>query len=253
MKKNQLALQLYTLRDFLKTPAEIAVTLAKVKKIGYDVVQVSGMGAIDEAELVKICKNEGLTICATHENGRMIVEETQKVIDRLHKLNTKYTAYPFPHVIPTNVAETLALAKQLDAAAKAMAAADLGLCYHNHDIEFTKMENNRTMLDLLYADAPALLGEIDTFWVQAGGECPTAWVNKLANRMPLLHLKDMGIVNRERAMRPIGSGNLDWASIIHAGEKGKVEFFIVEQDCCQKDPFESVADSYRYLTENFVR
>src|SRR6266496_4460 len=57
---SQIGAQLYTLRDYLKTPADIAKTLARVRKLGYEAVQVSGAGPIDPAELAKILKNEGL-------------------------------------------------------------------------------------------------------------------------------------------------------------------------------------------------
>ena len=54
MKLSQVALQLYTLRDYTKTPADIRHTLKKVRAIGYEAVQASGMGPIDDAELVEI-------------------------------------------------------------------------------------------------------------------------------------------------------------------------------------------------------
>jgi hypothetical protein len=55
-----LAAQMYTLRDFTKTPADIAATLGKVKKMGYGAVQLSALGPIDSKELAKILHNEGL-------------------------------------------------------------------------------------------------------------------------------------------------------------------------------------------------
>ena len=39
--------QLYTLREFTKTPADIAKTMARVKKMGYNGVQCSALGPID--------------------------------------------------------------------------------------------------------------------------------------------------------------------------------------------------------------
>ena len=78
MKKSQLAAQLYTLREYIKTPADVAKTLPKVKAIGYDAIQVSGMGPIDDAELAKIAADNGLVICATHEAGSKICNETEK-------------------------------------------------------------------------------------------------------------------------------------------------------------------------------
>ena len=51
MKQSQIAAQLYTLRDFTKTPADIASTMKKVKEIGYDAVQCSALGPIEASEL----------------------------------------------------------------------------------------------------------------------------------------------------------------------------------------------------------
>src|SRR4051812_35884852 len=96
MKLSQVAIQLYTLRDFCKTAADLATTAKKVRAIGYTAVQISGVGPIPEAEIVAIMKAEGLTICATHENGQTILDEPEKVIARLRALGTTLTAYPYP-------------------------------------------------------------------------------------------------------------------------------------------------------------
>ena len=42
---SQIGCQMYTLRDYTKTPADLAQTLRKVKKIGYDAVQTSAQVA----------------------------------------------------------------------------------------------------------------------------------------------------------------------------------------------------------------
>ncbi len=246
MKKNQIAVQLYTLRDYLKTPGDIAATLKKVKAIGYDAVQVSGMGPIPEEELVRILDGEGLICCATHEPGKTIVENPGAVIERLRRLNCKYTAYPFPHAIPSCHTDVVTLARSLDAAARQLAAAGQVLTYHNHAIEFEKFEGH-TMLDIIYDQAPALQGELDTFWIQHGGCNPVSWIKKLSGRLPLLHLKEFGIKGNQITMFHIGGGNLDWRAIIDAADAAGTEWFIVEQDVCQIDPFESLRLSFDYL------
>ncbi|MEO0055785.1 MAG: hypothetical protein RLZZ50_1732, partial [Verrucomicrobiota bacterium] len=96
MKLSQVAVQLYTLRDFCKTAADVAATAKKVRAIGYTAVQISGVGPVPESELVAIFQGEGLTICATHEPSLMILDEPEAAIERLHKLGTKLTAYPYP-------------------------------------------------------------------------------------------------------------------------------------------------------------
>jgi sugar phosphate isomerase/epimerase len=86
MKVTQLAAQLFTCRDILKTPAEIAATLRRVRAVGYQAVQVSGMGPIAEDELLRILDGEGLVCCATHEPGDKILNDPQAVVERLQKL-----------------------------------------------------------------------------------------------------------------------------------------------------------------------
>nr|MBC8228977.1 sugar phosphate isomerase/epimerase [bacterium] len=51
MSKSVLAAQLYTVREFTKTPADIATTMKKVSEIGYEAVQLSAVGATQKKEL----------------------------------------------------------------------------------------------------------------------------------------------------------------------------------------------------------
>lgn len=252
MKKEQIAAQLFTLRDYLKTPEDIAASMKKVKAIGYDAVQISGMGPIEESEMVKILDGEGLVCCATHEPGVNILDDTQKVIDRLNALGCKYTAYPHPHVPLETEEDVLALAKGLDVAGAKMKEAGQVLTYHNHAVEFTRF-GNRTAMDIIYGetDPVNLQGEIDTYWVQYGGGNPVSWINKLNGRLPLLHLKEFGIIEKQIKILEVGSGNLDWKEIIEAGDAAGTKWFIVEQDTCRYDAFDSLKMSLDYLTENF--
>lgn len=256
MKFSQVALQLYTLRDFLKTPADVATTLQKVRAIGYEVIQVSGMGPIPEEELMAICRGEGLRICGTHEPGDKILNHPGAVAERLHKLETKLTAYPYPAGIDFANTEVVAkLIKDLDASGQILREAGCSLSYHNHAIEFIKV-GSRTILDQIYEETnPAnLQAELDTYWIQFGGCDPTAWVKKMAGRLPWLHCKDYAFtVGNTPTYAEVGSGNLDWASILPAAEAAGCEWFIVEQDVCPGDPFDSVTKSLEYLKANFIK
>jgi len=248
MKKSVIAAQLYTLRDFLKTPTDVAATLKKVKNIGFEAVQASGIGPIDTAELAKMIKGEGLVCCATHEGGKDILETPEKVVEKLNVLDCQYTAYPWPHTSPKTEADYKALAKALDKAGAVLAKGGKVLTYHNHAIEFEKF-NGRVGLDILYSetDPKNLQGEIDTFWVQHGGANPVDWCKKLKGRLPLLHLKEFGIIENQIKMLEIGNGNLDWKAIVKAAKASGTKWFIIEQDVCRIDPFESLKISLEYL------
>ena len=66
MNTKQIVAQLYTLRDFTKTPEDVKKTLYKVKEIGYDAVQVSGFGPIDPYHLKDLADEVGVKIVVTH-------------------------------------------------------------------------------------------------------------------------------------------------------------------------------------------
>lgn len=248
MRRKQIAAQLYTLREFLKTPEDIATSLKKVKSIGFDAVQVSGLGPIDTAELRKILDGEGLICCATHESGQMIYDQPEKVVEKLNILGCKYTAYPWPHTSPKTEEDYKQLASVLSKSGKILRDAGQVLAYHNHGVEFTRF-GRKTGLEIIYdqSNPEYLQGEIDTYWVQFGGGNPVEWCKKLENRLPLLHLKEYGIFEGKPTMLEVGSGNLDWKRIVKAAKKSGTEWFIIEQDVCRIDPFDSLKMSLEYL------
>ncbi len=250
MKTSQLAAQLYTCRDLLKTPGEIATTLGRVRAAGYTAVQVSGMGPIEESELNSILDGEGLTCCATHEPANLVRENPQAVIDRLKKLHCSLTAYPFPQGV--NMADPASLGSliaDLSTSGKLMADAGITLTYHNHGIEFVKTDGV-TALERIYAETdPAhLQGEPDTYWIHYGGGENVDWCRRLQGRLPMIHLKDYKFTtDNQPTFCEIGSGTLDFAAIIPAAEAAGCQWFIVEQDTTPGDPVDSLRQSYEYL------
>lgn len=256
MKLDQVAVQFYTLRDHCKTAAEFAASCRKVRGIGYTAIQLSGVGPIPEEEIVQICGDEGLTICATHEPPDTILNDPARVVERLHKLVCKFTAYPFPANVNMAVrAEVESLASRLDAAGAVLADAGLVLTYHNHAMEFVR-QGSKTALDLIYDTTKPqnLQAELDTYWIQAGGGDVADWCRKLKGRLPLLHLKDyVAKHDNSCTYAEIGSGNLNFKEIIAAAEESGCHWFIVEQDTCPGDPFDSLRISFDYIATHLAR
>src|SRR5262249_48959411 len=133
--------------------------------------------------------------------------------------------------------------------AHALAPYGLRLAYHNHSFELERWDG-RTGLEILFASAPreALDAELDTYWLAAAGASPTAWLRRLAGRVPLVHLKDMAVVGGRVVQVEVGAGNLDWPEILDACREAGTEWLVVEQDESEGDPMESLAVSYRNLT-----
>ena len=125
------------------------------------------------------------------------------------------------------------------------------LCYHNHALEFQKI-NNEIILERIYknTDNIYIQGEPDVYWIQKGGHDPISWCKKLKNRLPLIHLKDFIMLNEhESYYAEIGNGNLDIKNIIKEAELSGCNWYIVEQDECQGDPFISIETSFNNLLE----
>jgi sugar phosphate isomerase/epimerase len=256
MKLSQVALQLYTLRDFCKTAAEFATTMKNVREIGYTAVQISGVGPIPEAKIVAICKAEGLVICATHEPGGKILDETDSVIARLRALGTTLTAYAYPENVDfENPEHVNTLIKKLDIAGARFRAAGMTLGYHNHANEFYRPSGGPTVLERVFAETSPenVVAELDTFWVQRGGGDVVEWVKRVKGRTPFIHLKDFKVApNGDISFCEIGAGTLPFKRIIAEAAAGGCEWFIVEQDSCPGDPFVSIKQSFDYIKTNLI-
>jgi sugar phosphate isomerase/epimerase len=248
MADTTIAAQLYTLRDFLKIPADIEQTLKKVAGLGYRSVQLSALGPIETTELKRILDGEGLTVCATHENFERLRDDLDGVVDQYAELDCKYVAIgAIPNDYRTGEGY-LRFAREASDVARRMKERGLVFGYHNHSFELEKFDS-RTGLDILYSesDPEVFTAEIDTYWIQHGGGDPAWWIRRVAGRSPLVHLKDMVMRGREQLMAEVGEGNLNWPAILDACRDAGVRWYIIEQDTCQRDPFESLGISLRNL------
>ena len=257
MKTPQIAAQLYTVRDFCISATTLAETAKKLRAIGYEAVQVSGVsGDIPAAEIKKILTGEGLRICATHENAQLIRENPLAVVERLKTLGVVHTAYPYPAYVDfADAAAVKAMVSDLEVAGGVLRENGCVLSYHNHAIEFLRVGGEVLMDYIARATSPENLKfELDTYWVQFGGGDPVEWCKKAAGRMPLLHCKDYGFgVDNQPHYAEVGHGNLNFPAIVAAADAGGCEWFIVEQDTCPGDPFVSLEKSYRFMREHLSR
>jgi len=242
--------QLYTLREFTKTPADIARTMARVKKMGYDGVQCSAMGPIEAKELANILKNEGLVCAATHLPIDKIVGEPEKVIED-HKLwGCKWTAIGgfFQKQFVTQ--DWLDFAQKYNDAARKYAGSGVAIGYHNHSHEMVRYDGEQALQILIEKLTPDVWFEIDTYWITHGGGDPAQWIEKVKGRIPCVHLKDMAIkTDRTQYMAEVGVGNLNWDAVLKACRNAGVQWYLVEQDVCYRDPFDSLETSLKNLRQ----
>jgi len=252
MNIKQVGAQLFTVRDFVKTEDAVARSFEKLAKIGYQAVEVAAVGPIPPEKLKQLAADNGLTICATHAPATVLRQTPQQAVEQLQALGCALTIYPYPANVDLGSEACVAsLIEDLEKATEVLKKAGQVLAYHNHHVEFRKLKGE-IILERIFRQS-SIQGEIDTYWVQYGGGDPTQWCRQLKGRLPIIHLKDFGINDKsEIAMCEIGKGNLDFKGIISAAESSGCKWFVVEQDTCPGDPFDSLEISFNYIKEHLV-
>ena len=254
MAKALIGAQMFTLRDHCATPADIAQSCAKVKAMGYDGIQASaaGFNEIDANELKKILDGEGLACAATHKGLDALRDQTEQMIEYHQVLDCKYTAIGgiFPRENWTR-AMWEQFIKDFNETARKFKDADLSVGYHNHSHEFAPVEDGAIPYAMLVENLNKHCWfEVDTYWVAHGGGDPASWIEAVEDRIPCVHYKDMTITpQREQKMCEVGDGNLNWPRINKRCKKAGVEWYLVERDSGDMDPFDSLKRSIENMRE----
>ena len=248
-----LGAQLYTVRTYCQNERDFRESMRRIAQMGYSTVQISGVGPMKPEVLRGICDESGLQIALTHTNPERILNDTENVIREHEILGCKYIGIGS---MPERYRSAAWIDRfALDFADPARKIADSGklLMYHNHNFEWEHIGKNTTMLDVLLASMPAeLMGvTLDVYWVQAAGADVLATIDRLADRIPCVHLKDMAVKGTQQRYAPVGDGNLDFQRIIaRLKELGRTEYMLVEQDDCYgENPFACLERSYNHVKE----
>ncbi|MEW6357472.1 MAG: sugar phosphate isomerase/epimerase [Planctomycetota bacterium] len=246
MAKLKIALQMYTVRDDAKQ--DFIGTLRKVADIGYTAVEISAPAGMTAAVLKKLLDDLGLTPVGTHIPIDALEKELDKNLDYYGELGVSYITCPWlPEDRRKDAAGWKRTAKTLESIGKKIVKGGFTFCYHNHSFEFGRFDG-KYGLDILYeeSDPSFVQSQLDTYWVQHGGENPADYIRKLSGRVPLVHLKDM-LGDGQKTFAEVGEGILDWDGIFQAAQAAGADWYIVEQDRCQRPPMESIRISLNNL------
>ena len=230
---------------------DIRNSFRRLKELGYDIVQTAGC-SIPWQEFGKIAQEEGLEICGTHDDMGLMLRDPAKAMENHRFLGT--TNMGVGGFWPNTIPEIEDFINKANTIADNIREHGFKFTYHNHNHEFYRYENGKTMMDMLVEglDKRNITFVLDTYWVQYGGGDICSWIEKLSGRIDILHLKEMGTTREAPYITEIGNGNMNWEKIIGTAMEAGVKYFVVEQDEWPGDPFDSVARSSEYLHKHFM-
>ena len=242
------ALQLYTVRDL--TAKDFAGTVKQVAALGYKFVELAGYGNLKDAKSArKALDDAGLKAVSGHYAIDLLENKPDQVLEDAETLGIDTVVCPFlPENRRKDGAAYEAVAKVLQRAGEQLHGQGVILAYHNHNFEFEKF-GGKYAYDILMENTPRhlVVAEIDVFWVKFAGVDPASYIDKLGDRVRLLHLKDMAS-GSDRRFAPVGTGIIDFKSILSTAEKHGVRYGIVEQDrTYDTPPLEAIKVSLQNL------
>ena len=243
--------QYYTLRDYIQNTEDFDTTCKKVADMGYQVIQISA-SPLPAKEMRKITDKYGLKTVVTHRGFEDFVKNVDEIIEYNRILDSEFCGIgcmPFEY---TENKDTLDdFIQKTNRAAEKIKKAGMTLAYHNHAFEFAKI-HGKTIMDWILeeTDPENVQFTVDTYWVQFGGVNPADFIRKVGKRAALVHFKDFAMDQKEinkQKMAEVGQGNLDWDGIIKACDEVGTKWALVEQDICERNPFDSMKMSYEFL------
>ena len=253
-----LGVQLYTVRSVL--PQKPRDTLNAIRAIGYQEVEATFAGLDD---LWPVLEASGLKAVSIHLDSKSVTQgkadDLSPIFDQLKKRGFEYAVMPYvPEPERGGIEVIKSLAEKFNRAGEKCRAAGMSFCYHNHAFEFATEKGATLFQVMLDQTDPKLVAfELDVFWVSVAGLDPAETIQKLAGRVPLLHLKDKAegtaVMYKESVppatFKEVGNGVMDWPKVLRAAAEAKVAHYFVEQDQTPGDPVDSLRQSYGYLSK----
>lgn len=230
MGRLPIAVQVYSVRQ--EAEADFAGTMAKIKEMGYEGVELAGLYGMTPQEVRSCLDDAGLQAISAHVPYEEFEKDLEATVKAYREIGCTYVGLPWlseeRRYGGRKYEETIAF---IPVIARACREQGMKLLYHNHDFEFRKDEHGRYDLDRLYEDiAPENLGmELDTCWAKVAGEDPAKYLLKYQRRCPLVHIKDFRKGEKVELVS-LGEGELNLKEVAESAEKCGAQWYIIEQD-----------------------
>lgn len=255
--KKPVGIQLYTVDAELKK--DVPGTLKKIREIGYGEVETAGFAGLSGAEFRRHLDAAGLICHSAHL--QMNTPDLSPVFADAHAVGAHFAVCSamLPPGPPT-VDVYRKMAARLNQIGREAKQAGLQYAYHNHNMEFRKLEDGRIGYDILLSETdPEFVDfEIDCGWMVAAGHNPPDYFRRYPKRIRMLHIKDFvrgskvstSLAKDERPQgTELGRGFIDYRPILAAAVKIGVVSYFVEQEppFLDMSAIDAAGVDYQYL------
>jgi sugar phosphate isomerase/epimerase len=281
---NNLAVQQIMIGSACKDEKTTLSTLKRIKQVGYDGIELNlfmiestpfivrlltkmaGMPVGKGANIYwpDMLKESRLKATSLHADLGSLENRIDEVISKARELDTNKIVitgmYRFDY---GNYDDVKSLAKRLDKVGARLHESDLQLLYHNHNVEFLKVDNKYTAYEMILKDTdPDLVKvEFDSYWPAEAGVDFIPLMEQLGERLVLYHINDRGTRLKKVPITPIlksdsielGHGNMPLKKILGLDCIKNVDAIILEshRNWVNNNPIESLEKSIAFLQENY--
>ncbi len=272
--KKRIGLQTYTLGGEL-TGQNLAESFNRLRQMGYTHVELAGFKGLSPAEYKRIADDAGIKITSAHLNpsglkggekyGPSNIEKIKdfwkRVADEHAAIGVPYLVQPgLPHI--ESIEDAQRVAEVFNAAGEVTKRVGIQFGYHNHNREFFRVEaggkgqnwdvrsgKGRQIEEIFISetDPQKVIFELDVYWAVMGGQDPVEWINKYADRIQMLHIKDRLVLGQ--------SGMMNFEQIFkNFYAHGHKDFFVEIEDVNSGKQFQRAEESINYLlAADFVK
>ena len=240
--------QTWSVKDLLAKDFE--GTMKMMADQGYEITEMcspkgykdAGFGSLvgmKTTDLRKKIEDAGLTCPSCHFGFHELTDDLDDRIDFASELGLSQmicSSFGLPKTATLN--DYLMAADKMNKAADRIKKAGLQAGYHNHEMEFAKL-NGKLIYDELMGrfDPDLVMMQFQTEVINLGYKAAD-YFKKYPGRFISSHLSDW---TKDKKEVPIGQGVIDWKEFFSAAQKGGVRNFFVEME---KDKFK---DSAQYI------
>jgi len=250
---DKFGIQLYTLRN--EIPEDPKGIITQLASFGYQ--QIEGYEGqqgmfwdMPPKDFKMFLDDLGLHMISSHCN---IHEDFEAKAEQAAMVGMKYLICPY--IGPqTSVENWKKVTDQFNKCGEICKKNGLRFAYHNHEYTFKAFSGMIPQDFLMENTDPELVDhQMDIYWVVTGGADPVSYLKKYPNRFRLCHVKDRmkgAAADEMDASCDLGTGMIDFPSILGLAQENGMEYFILEQERYDNStPLKSAKAGAEYLKQ----